>query len=62
MHEAMPGMIELDYPLLSKILTEYAHNNEHMDEKHFIEVESLEFDEETENLIAHVVVFKSLEH
>jgi len=56
------GIIQLDYELLGRILTEYAHSIDHIPEKQFIEVENLELVTEDKMLTAFINVIQRTEH
>ena len=61
MEQAFP-VIELDYPLLGRVLTEYGHAYDHIDYSDFITVEDVSFDTETKILTAFIKIVKETVH
>lgn len=53
-------VIELDFPLLGRVLTQYGHYIGHIQSADFITVESLAFDEEREMLTVFINLEKQV--
>lgn len=56
------GIIQLDYELLGKVLTEYAHSIDHIPARQFIEVEDVEYDESEKILTTFINIIQRTEH
>lgn len=56
------GIIQMDFDLLGRVLTEYAHSIEHIPEREFIQVEDIEFDNKERILTAFITVVTHTEH
>lgn len=60
--EERMGIVQMDFDLLGKILTDYAHNLDHLSLKDFIIVQNIEYDEDDGILTTFIQVHKSTEH
>lgn len=56
------GIIQLDYDLLGRVLTEYGHMIQHIPERQFILVEDVQYDEQEKVLTAFINVVETTEH
>ena len=60
--EEREGIIQMDFDLLGKVLTDYAHSYDHLSPKDFIQVQNVEYDEEDHILTTLIHVKSVTEH
>lgn len=56
------GIIQLDYDLLGRVLTEYAHTIEHIADREYILVEDVEYDQQEKLLTTFISITEHTEH
>lgn len=56
------GVIKMDKDLLSEILTEHAVMNSHLDEREFITVKQIDFNDLDQSMIIHIDLNRRTEH
>lgn len=56
------AFIKIDKDLLSEILTEHALYNQHLDEREFIVVGQIDFNENDQSMVVHIDVNRRTEH